>query len=908
MPKKLPTLVIIDGNALLHRAFHALPPLQTKDGLLVNAVYGFATILLKILKELDPDAIVATFDLRGPTFRHLAYKEYKATRVKQPQELYDQLPLIKRLVQAMNIPIYEAEGFEADDIIGTIVQENKKTKNQASNLVIITGDLDALQLIDEYTKVYTLKKGISDTVIYDAAAVEERYGLKISQLIDLKALKGDPSDNLPGVKGIGEKGAVELLQKFDTLDALYEAVDRDDAGLSGRQKELLRTSRAAAFMSRELGTIRRDVPINFSRASALRQPFDREAVAALFQEWGFSSLIGKIPTNETETGTPQAPKKNAGYHLIETDVQLADFVRELGKQGRFAFDTETTELNPRRAKLVGMSFSWREGEAYFVAMTNSELLIPNELKMILENPKIEKVCHHAKYDLEIMRNHGVPLQGITFDTMLAEYLLHPGARNYDLKSLVFREFGFEMTTIEQLTGETKSEKINITKVPLADLAQYACADADYTMRLYHLLAPRLKENGVDKVLADIEIPLVPILAEMEHAGIALDTKVLVAIAKKVRVRLQALQKTIWELAGEEFNIASPKQLKVILFEKLQISTKGLAKTKTGISTAAAELEKMVEAHPIVPKIMEHRELSKMLSTYLEALPELVEADGRIHTSFNQTIAETGRLSSSDPNLQNIPIRSELGREIRAAFVADKGNRLVSADYSQIELRVAAHLSGDKKMMAAFQQGEDIHARTAAEINGVPIEQVTKEMRYAAKAINFGILYGMGATHLARVTNMNGKEAREFIETYFKIHSGIKAYIESTKQFAREHGYVETLFGRRRYLPDIDADHPMLRAAAERMATNMPVQGTATGDIIKLAMIKLHETLPQVSARAKLLLQVHDELVLEVPADEVEKVARVVKETMENVTKLKVPLVADVKVGENWGEMIPVGAD
>lgn len=924
--------VIIDGNALLHRAFHALPPLTTKDGVLVNAVYGFALIFLKVLKELKPAYLAVTFDTKAPTFRDVLFEDYKAQRIKQPQELYDQIPLIKEMIQAFNLPVVEKDGFEADDVIGTLAQKIKITKNQGNNIevIIVTGDLDALQLINDQTKVYTFRKGFSDTMIYDAKAVYERFGLLPSQMIDYKALRGDPSDNIPGIRGIGEKTATELLSKFETLEDCYRAVE------SGKTKEIkpgvlekLKSGKKDALLSKKLATIVCDAPITFDLEGAQVRGGDTQKLVSLFHQWGFQSLVSKIPSvvppaiateskPQTTQGTlafgmastpPPREWKGVRYTLIDNKKMFEQFLSELKLQKSFVIDTETTDINPFKAKLLGISFCGKEGEAYYVDMKSKNQEINKSLKQILEDSKIEKWGHNVKYDLEVLRTNGIHARGFTFDTMVASYLLNPGSRQHNLNTVVFVEFGYQMQPIEELLGP-KRARLTMDKVPVVEVANYSCEDADYTFRLVKPFHAKLKERDNLTLLTELEMPLIPLLADMEEVGVKIDTAYLGEIAKRVKADLKKLETKIYRAAGQEFNINSPLQMKEILFEKLMLSTAGIGKIKTGLSTAAGELEKLKGAHPIIALIMNYRELFKLLSTYLEALPAQVDPDtGRLHTDFNQTVTATGRLSSSNPNLQNIPIRTELGHEIRKAFVAERGYRLISADYSQIELRIAASLTGDAAMTNSFNRHEDIHRRTASNVLGVPYDKVTSDQRREAKTINFGILYGLGARGLAEGSGLTYDEAKDFIERYFRVHKGIKAYVDKTIEDARDKGYVETLFGRRRYLPEITAEHPGLRAATERMAVNHPIQGTAA-DLMKQAMMRVDARLTKelglrdvssLARPARLLLQVHDELVLEATHEIVDRVSLWVKEEMESVTKLKVPIEVHVGSGKNWDE-------
>ncbi|MEK7139417.1 MAG: DNA polymerase I, partial [Patescibacteria group bacterium] len=706
------TLVIVDGNALVHRAFHALPAtLTSPSGQMTNAVYGFATIFLKMYRELKPDYVAVTFDRAAKTFRHDTYTEYKATRVKQPDELYEQFPLIKELVATFNVPIYELDGYEADDVIGTIC----KTTDGGVKKIIVTGDMDALQLIDDHTAVYTLKKGIGETVIYDAAAVEEKYGLTPKQIIDYKALRGDASDNIPGVRGIGEKTATELLQTFGTLDAVLKAAKKKDPKIKERIRLLLTEYEADARLSEELATIVTDAPIDFELDDARVQPINRQAVFKLFQELGFKSLLNRLPDNSpavpTKTqgsllgaapdqATPTDDETSVvalrdGYHLITTAAAATKLAEEIAHQDTIALDTETTGLDPLSDRLLGLGLGWANGVAYYVTAP----AISAELKKILADPKIKKVGHNLKFDIKVLATAGLAVNGVWFDTMVAAYLLNPGSRAHDLDTMAFTELGYEMTPIESLIGPKGKGQVTLADVALDRVADYCCEDVDYTWRLYAKLADELERQNMLGLMEKIETPLIPVLATMELTGVNIDGDFLDELDGDLENRRQKIDQQIYKLADKKFNIDSPLQLKEVLFDDLKISTAGLKKVKTGISTAAAELEKLAGRHPIIELISEHRELAKLQSTYTQALPKLVHPrTGRVHTSFNQTVTATGRLSSSDPNLQNIPIRTELGREIRKAFVADKGNVIVAADYSQIELRIVASLASDQHMI------------------------------------------------------------------------------------------------------------------------------------------------------------------------------------------------------------------
>lgn len=928
MRNKQEKLMIIDGNALVHRSFHALPPtMSTKDGRMVNAVYGFTSFLLKAIRELKPDYIALTFDRKAPTFRHEAYKEYKAHRVKAPDELYSQIPLVKQVAEALRIPIFEQDGLEADDLIGII----STTVDGAVEKIIVTGDMDTLQLVNDHVKVYTMSRGLSDSVLYDVQAVKGRYGLMPEQMVDYKALRGDPSDNIPGVKGIGEKTATELLKEFGTLEKLYGALDGKGADkIRPRILELLRTHKEDAFLSKRLATIRCEGRIGFELEKTRFGKFDANEVVSLFSEFEFKSLLPKIreisvngASSKTERAQGAADKyeRNAKlfrYELVSDEKHFRALLTKLKGRKMIVIDTETSSLDVMSTRLLGISFAWQAGEAFYVKMQAADRKSQTSLfdykdaggnglnrgwldalKPILENGKIGKCGHNIKFDVRVLKALGVEVRGVVFDSMVASYLLNPGSRQHNLDAIVFTELGFEKISKDDLLGRGR-ERIGFGDVPVEKLASYSCEDADFTFRLVGKLSAGLKANKLEKLFADIEMPLVPVLSEMEHTGVKLDVKFLAALSKSIHAKIGKLEKKIKKSAGMDFNINSTQQLAEVLFEKLEIPVLGVGKTKTGLSTAADQLEKLKGLHPIIPLIQEYRELAKLASTYVDALPDLVsEKTGRLHTCYNQTVTATGRLSSSDPNLQNIPIRTELGREIRKAFVADKGFKLLSLDYSQIELRLAAHMSSDQKMIKAFKAGEDIHSATAAAINGLALSKVTPEMRRAAKATNFGIIYGQGPHGLSQAADIPYWQAKEFIDQYFKVYKNIKKYVEDSIENARKNGYAETLFGRRRFLPEIDSSVMMVRKGAERMAVNTPLQGTAA-DMIKVAMIKVAAS--GMLDGAKMLLQVHDELLFEVREGEVEELAKKIRKIMEGVIKLKVPVIVDAKVGDNWGEM------
>jgi len=914
-------LVLIDGHSLAFRAYHALPPtLSTTDGLLTNAVFGFTSMLLKVLQEEKPDYMAVAFDV-GRTFRHEQYTEYKAHRGRMPDELAVQMRYIEELIKAFNIPVYTVPGYEADDVLGTL---SKQAGAQGVDTIIVTGDTDAFQLIDPHIRVLTSRRQFGDTVVYDEEAIRARYGLTPQQLIDFKALVGDKSDNIPGVAGIGEKTAASLLQQYGSLENIYEHLEE----VPDRFRKALAEGREMAFLSKRLVTIITDAPVKLDLQACQTAAFDRDRVVALFRELEFRSLLDRLPEARPavprvgaqqlalfpeQQPLPRAERPIAGYQVVNTESALEALVSRLREAGAFALDVETTSVEAVRAALVGIAVSPAPGEGYYIPLGHTPLSAGNlpiemvraRLKPVLEDPALPKYAHNAGYDLTVLWRHGFEVAGLAFDTMVAEWLSDPGSRNLGLKNLVWARLGVEMTPITDLIGSGKGQ-ITIDQVPIAQVAAYAGADVDMTYRLVGVLEAELKEKALWSLFTEVEMPLVPVLMDMELAGIRLDVSVLKAMSSELQVRLLELEREIQDAVGYAFNIGSTQQLSDALFIKLGLPTQGLRKTKAGhYSTAAEVLQRFRGWHPVVDMVLEHRELAKLKSTYVDALPALVNpATGRLHTSFNQTGTVTGRLSSSNPNLQNIPIRTEIGRQVRRAFIADPGWVLLAADYSQVELRILAHVSQDPTMLAAFARGEDIHRSTAAAIYRVPLDQVTPEMRRVAKTTNFAISYGVSGYGLAQQTGMTPEEGERFIQSYFATYPRIKAWLDKTKAKAATEGYVETLLGRRRYFPELQSGvkaHENVRAAAYRMAVNAPIQGSAA-DIIKVAMIRLHKALAEQGLQARMLLQVHDELVLEVPEKELSVVAPLVKEIMEGAFQLDAPLKVDMSVGQNWLDM------
>lgn len=911
MAKKV-KLALIDANGLIHRAFHALPPMNTKDGTPTNAVYGFTTMLLKMFSTLKPTHVVAAFDVKGPTFRKEKFAAYKAHRKPLDPNLVPQFDLVRDVVRAFGIPIIEQQGFEADDVIGTLVEQIDGDVQK----VIVTGDQDTLQLIDDHTFVFTLKRGVTDTILYDAGQVRQQYGFGPEYMIDYKGLRGDPSDNIPGVKGVGEKTAKDAIMQFGSIERIYSHLEE----LPPRAQRLLEGKKEEALFSRELATIRRDVPVKFTLEDARLEGYDTQKVRDVFTRFQFRSLLTRLPNGGTvaqptlfaaqdqqmkDTSEGTLPEH---YHLVQSEADQWALIKRLSKEKVVAFDTENEGLGARVHPIVGMSFAMRTKkgklgeakgvEAWYVPVTRETV---NIWKDFFEDSSIGKLGHNLKYDAQVLRQSGITLKGIVFDSMIASYLLNPGARQYGLDALAIQELNYHPIPLSHLLGEGKTQK-NVSEVPLMDLARYAAEDAEVAWRLYEVFQPRIKDEGLVRVLGDIEMPLIHVLAALESNGIAVDPGVLTKLGKGVTARIATLQKKIWHIAGREFNVNSTQQLRGLLFETLRLPTVAIKKTQTGFSTASSELEKLRGSHPVIELLEEYRELTKLNNTYIKTLPELVDTEtGRIYSSFNQTIAATGRLSSINPNLQNIPVRTELGQEIRAAFVAQRGNRLVKADYSQVELRLAAHLSQDAKMIEVFRAGQDIHAATAAWVYGIDAEKVTPGQRREAKTLNFGVLYGMGPNSFARAAGISVEEARSFIGRYKEQYQGLTKYIEQTVAHARSEGYVETLFGRKRYVPEIHSNNPAISAQAERIAFNFPLQGTAA-DILKKAMIGLQQVIEKDFPAVRMVLTVHDELVCEVPAGEVEEFAKQMRKVMENVIALDVPLVVDVSAGKNWRDV------
>ncbi len=924
-----PTLYLIDGHALAYRMYFALTAVggsqrwQTSKGEPTAGIYGFARELLRILEQEKPEYLAVAFDV-GKTFRDKLFPEYKGTREKMPDDLRPQIARIREMVDAFNIPRLELEGYEADDVLGSVA---RIAAEQGLGVKIVTGDRDLLQLVNKRTAVYLA--GDDQTYIKDEDVVK-KLGVPPKQVVDYKALVGDKSDNIPGVAGVGEKTAISLLEKYKTLDGIYKNIDK----VEPRWKTKLEASKENAYLSYTLAQIKTDLNIKLDLEHAKAHDLNVPAIEAFFREMEFRTLLKTLEklTGQPVSATPAAAAPKAGGQLsmfanepqvitpkvdskitvnvIDTEKKLDDLVKELKKAKVISFDTETTSTEEMRADMVGISLAVKEGEGYYIPIGHSagNNLPLKKVVAALEGPmtdaKIGKVAHNAKYDYIVLAQHGLIVSPLTFDTMLAEFIVDPSSRNLGLKNLAFVKLGEEMTHIEELIGKGKKQ-ISMADVAIESVAPYAVADAETTLRLMPLEEKELKRVNGEKLLEEIDMPLTPILADMEMTGISLDLPFFAEMDKELTKRLSQIEKKVYDSVGKPFNINSTQQLSDVLFKTLGLEPPDRGnKTASGhYSTAAGVLDELSGKHPVVDLVLEHRELSKIKSTYVDALPVAINPKtNRVHTSYSQIGAVTGRLSSNNPNLQNIPIRTETGRRVRNGFIAGRGNWLLSVDYSQIELRIVAHMAQDEGMLAAFRADEDIHATTAAAIYNVGLDAVTKEMRRHAKAINFGLIYGMSAFGLTRSTDLTLAEAENFVKAYFTKFPGVKKYLDGIRKQAAQQGYVETLLGRRRYFPALQGKtNPQMKAREEREAINAPIQGTAA-DIMKIAMLKIPPALKKAKLNGKMLLQVHDELVLECPKDELEKTATLVKETMAKAYELDIPLSTEARYGPNWGEM------
>ena len=888
-------LFLIDGAALAYRTYFAFArnPLINSRGEHVSVIFGFSRVLLNLIEQEKPELFAVVFDSREPTFRHEMYAEYKAQRQSMPEDMSAQLPRLEELLQALNIPLIRKPGFEADDIMGTLARRAAAAGLQT---VLVTGDKDLMQLVDDQTLVYYPHRAGEQIEWLDAEAVTAKMGVPPQQIIDYLAICGDSSDNIPGVPGIGPKGAQALLQKYGSLEAILSQADQVEAK---KQREALQEHQELARLSQRLATIHCDVPLDIAVSDLHVMPVVPEKAAAFFREMDLPSLVEKFS---------QQAQTRREYHTVTTLDELRALAVRLRESGYFALDTETTAIDPMRAELVGLSFSCDEGEAWYVPVKGTPDLaaslqpLPQAevleiLKPLLADPAIRKCGHNAKYDILVLARCGVDVAGLACDTMVASYLLNPSGFQHNLDAVSLTYLNLKKIPTQQLLGSGKNQR-TMAEVPIEQVTEYACEDADYTRRLERALMPRIDELGLRPLLEQVEVPLIHVLMVMERNGVGLDELFLAAMSRELEQELVMVEKSIYDLAGHKFNINSPKQLGDILFGELKLPS--ARKTKTGFSTDVGVLEELAGKHPLPQRILDYRQLAKLKSTYVDALPRLINpATGRVHTSFNQTVAATGRLSSTEPNLQNIPIRTEIGRRIRRAFIPGSPEHLIlDADYSQIELRIMAHLSGDATLRGSFTTNEDVHTRTASLVFKVPPAEVTADQRRKAKEVNFGIMYGMGAYGLAQRLGIANDEAESFIRAYFASYPGVQEYMMAAVREAREKGYTTTLLGRRRMLPDIASDNRRIREFAERTAINTPIQGSAA-DLIKVAMIRIQERLEREGWRAKMIMQVHDELVFEVPRDEAESAREMVRAEMEGAIALEVPVKVETGVADNW---------
>lgn len=918
-------LFLLDAYALIYRAYYALikSPRINSKGFNTSAILGFVNTLEDVLKKENPTHIGIAFDPTGPTFRHEAYPEYKAQREETPEVIRLSVPIIKDIIRAYRIPILEVPGYEADDVIGTLATEAGK---RGITTYMMTPDKDYGQLVGENVFMYRPRHNDKAFEVMGVEEVKNKYAIQSPlQVIDLLGLMGDASDNIPGCPGVGEKTAQKLIAQFGNIEDLLAHTDQ----LKGALRTKVEENRKQIEFSRFLATIKTDVPLPLDMDALKRESPDEEELRKIFQELEFRTLLERIfkeKPKETPAATPgqgdlfgfftpettSEPEKtnlatlhtlNCNYQLVDNEEKLSQLLQNIVTQSVLSLDTETTSTDPIRAELVGMSFSYAENQAFYVpvpADRSEAQKIVDRFRPVFENREIMKVGQNIKYDMLVLANYGVQLQGPLFDTMVAHYVLQPELRhNMDYLAEIY--LNYQTIHIEELIGPKGKNQGNMRDLPPASVYEYACEDADVTLKLKNKLEKELDENNVRKLFEEIEMPLIPVLAYMERNGVRIDTEALKETSRHFTLRMKQIEEEVYQLAGTEFNIASPKQVGEVLFDRLKIVEKA-KKTKTGQYVTSEEvLESLRGKHEVVGKILEHRGLKKLLGTYIDALPQLINPEtGRIHTSFNQTVTATGRLSSSNPNLQNIPIRNEDGKEIRKAFIPDDGCIFFSADYSQIELRIMAHLSGDPHMIEAFQKGQDIHAATASKIYKVPLEEVTREQRSKAKTANFGIIYGISVFGLAERLNVDRKEAKELIDGYFENYPHVKEYMDESIRIARERGYIETIFKRKRYLPDINSRNAVVRGYAERNAINAPIQGSAA-DIIKVAMVRIFQRFLKEGIQSKMILQVHDELNFSVLPEEQEKVKQIVIEEMESAYKMKVPLLADSGWGQNWLE-------
>jgi DNA polymerase-1 len=876
-------LYLIDGNSYVYRAYYAIRDLTNSRGFPTNAIYGFTNMLLKIIREKKPDGVVVSFDSPVPTERHRMFESYKAQRPEPPGDLIRQFPYIRKIIAAFNIKIFEVPGYEADDILGTIAQRGA---SEGLDVFIVTGDKDMLQLISDRIKVYDPMKD----AVFDEQFVREKFGIEPDRIPEFMALTGDAVDNIPGIKGVGEKTAKELLTQFDNLETMLSSTERIK---KEKLRHLVAENAEIVRLSQKLATLNRAVPIDIDIGEFRPGDPDWPSLLALFSELEFGSLMKLIPSGTTR-------------EISKEIVLSADRFQEIVSmiEDKISLDTEATGRNPVDADLVGISLCLENGRAFYIPVLHTYPGAPDQIKKkdvvsilspFLGNEKIAKIGHNLKYDLILLNSEGMSFKGPLFDTMIASYLLNPNKPNHSLEEVSLEYLSYRKTTFMEVLKKRSS----FSEVQLEDAALYACADAHLAFELKEILFAKLRENNLEYLYFTIEMPLIPVLAAMEMSGVKVDPEKLGKISRELAREIEGLTRRIYFLAGEEFNINSPKQLSRILFHTLGLQPG--KKTKTGFSTEMGVLENLAGIHELPREVLTYRSLTKLQTTYIDVLPTLINQEtGRIHTSFNQTVTSTGRLSSSEPNLQNIPVKGVWGTRIRETFIAEKNHLLLSADYSQVELRVLAHLSNDEGLIDAFRRDIDIHSRTAAEIFGIPIEKVTPDTRRVAKTVNFGVIYGISPFGLSETLSIPGNDARKYIDQYFQRHPGVKEYIDKSIDEARKRGYVSTLFGRKRSIPEILSTNATVRQQGERLAMNSPIQGTAA-DIIKVAMIKIAAKLREENLEARMILQVHDELLFEFPHDELKTLTDIVRKEMEGVITLSVPLKVDIHSGNNWAE-------
>lgn len=890
---KKPRFYIVDGNGYVYRAFYALPKMNNSKGFPTNAIYGFVNMIRKLLQEEKPDYIAVAFDSKEKTFRHDSYQSYKIDRPQMADDLQQQIPYIRRICEALSLPVLEAPGFEADDVIATLMEQSKQEDVIG---VIVTSDKDLLQLVEDGL-IYTLDP-MKDYFVYDEKAVEEKWGVEPKRIVELMSIMGDSIDNIPGVKGIGPKGALELIQKFQSVENLLANMDQIE---KKAHKQRIADSRGDLILSKQLVQLRKDVPVKVRLEELKAGKPDVQKSRNLFLELEFYSILNEYLSTFAERG--------ANYSTVRNLDQLRELITRLSKSKLISVCFEIDSSSPFLGSLMGISFSDHSKSGWYVPLSPRGLYVEggleaesvlSEIKPLLENEEIKKTAYNLKHQILILRNHGIELRGGIFDPMVMSYVINPSRHGHKLEDLAKEFLQYQTRTMKDLIGSGQ-KKISLSEVDVRALCEYCCENVDLVLEFTERLESELGKQGMNLFYQDLEHPLIPVLAEVEWNGVKIDTTTLQRLSEEMTKNLERLESEIFELAGGEFNINSPRQIGEVLFNKLHLPmVKKTRKTKD-FSTSVEVLEELAKEYDLPQKILEYRQFTKLKSTYVDALPLMINPKtGRVHTNYAQTVATTGRLSSVDPNLQNIPIRTPWGRLIRDAFVAEEGNWLISADYSQIELRVMAHLSGDETLIDSFLKNEDIHTRTASEVFNVPMDQMTKDIRNRAKAINYGINYGQSPFGLSQLLGIEQKDAKEFIDRYFQKYPGVKAYIDQTLEFVKEHGYVASMFGRRRYVPEIRSKDRTVFMAAQRAAINSPLQGSAA-DIIKLAMIEIQKVLDAGDWKTRMIMQVHDELVFEVPEEEKSRAAAMIKEKMEGVVQLKVPLTVDISIGKNWRE-------